>query len=868
MRVSSSTGFAVALLALTAGCSSDRPLEARPVEDAALVAAEARIAGVQLACDGSALPSCPSGQTGPSCAWACDPEGGEAAADGSSGGGSSVDFPDCGFRLYCHSDGTGYGMAAERSHIYLRDPASSEARHLYALRQHAQTWPSDFGLSPGVTAADLELVAAPDFRTETGGLTLVKFVQSYRGLPLWGSERFVTLGFDDEGLVRVSGALVDSRESYAFSEKSASESVARSAMLAAVASNTSLTNAQIINPTLVAIPRLQTLAWQASVHDGDGLFRYNIVVDANPDMTPSLLLLGDMGVAGLTNTSQIDVRSVPPDSPDFKDPGWSFQQVSGDSQANPLLGSTDDFTMETQLANPDVVTIDFGGFPSTGDLVTQGNRFLSPSGTFNATNGLDLQAQVFFQLVNEWFTYTDEALTTNVLGVQSRRWDSLLGSSVFPMEVSAVPAGQYRPRASIDLDRTDLGATARVTYGGANPNSMVELAFPELVHYAAGPGAMHEPIGSIAFSQTATDVQTIAHEFGHFVDLFLGPGFASWTLPPCGAGGCTASCVAGTSDEAPPLNESIAQIFSMFYLARTFDVADFGYCEMITGLSSPPGFDPGPCMPSNGESNFFLRDEVCPVGVRCDRPTDEGSNVDSSGMFVPTGACSDTEGYRTYSLFQAFWALIHGFSCDPNPPFACQTVAWGNNDPSGPLFDALLYALELSPASYDELLEDILTHVACNAGSVAYSEVNALLCAHGARDCAAPMPVACETCGNGVREGGETCDGNDWVAPDCASIPGFVGGTLTCDSMCNLDVSACVPDSAGSSSGAAADVSTSAGGDGGDDTSSGTATGTDGAPGGSSGNDGCACSSGGKNGHGFLLLALVCGFALARRRQA
>ena len=193
-------------------------------------------------------------------------------------------------------------------------------------------------------------------------------------------------------------------------------------------------------------------------------------------------------------------------------------------------------------------------------------------------------------------------------------------------------------------------------------------------------------------------------------------------------------------------------------------------------------------------------------------------------------------------------------------------MAWGSNDPAKPLFDALLYALELNPASYDEFLEDVLPHVACNAGAVAYDEVNALLCAHEARDCTAPMPVACGICGNGVREGGETCDGNDWVAPDCASIPGFVGGSLTCDAMCNVDVSACVPDVGSTSSGASVDSSTSAGGDESSGAAADSGSDTDTTPGGTGAGDGCTCTSpSAPNPSGLFLMVVAA--ALGRRRR-
>ena len=80
-----------------------------------------------------------------------------------------------------------------------------------------------------------------------------------------------------------------------------------------------------------------------------------------------------------------------------------------------------------------------------------------------------------------------------------------------------------------------------------------------------------------------------------------------------------------------------------------------------------------------------------------------------------------------------------------------------------------------------ELFDGMAAHVACTHGVDAYEEVNAVLCNHGIRDCDEPAPVDCETCGNGVREGGETCDGLDWAATSCADFDGYIDGELACD---------------------------------------------------------------------------------------
>jgi hypothetical protein len=52
--------------------------------------------------------------------------------------------------------------------------------------------------------------------------------------------------------------------------------------------------------------------------------------------------------------------------------------------------------------------------------------------------------------------------------------------------------------------------------------------------------------------------------------------------------------------------------------------------------------------------------------------------------------------------------------------------------------------------------------------------------------------MTCETCGNGVREGDESCDGDDWLHASCDELPQYSGGTLACDLVtCTLDESQC-----------------------------------------------------------------------------
>src|SRR5262249_19233123 len=50
------------------------------------------------------------------------------------------------------------------------------------------------------------------------------------------------------------------------------------------------------------------------------------------------------------------------------------------------------------------------------------------------------------------------------------------------------------------------------------------------------------------------------------------------------------------------------------------------------------------------------------------------------------------------------------------------------------------------------------------------------------------------SCGNGVAEAGEACDGADLGTGSCTSI-GYAGGAIACSADCTYDLSACCSDS-------------------------------------------------------------------------
>ncbi len=144
-------------------------------------------------CAGEALSPCTSGRTGPACDLECLP--GQR----------------CDYALYCHSWGATYGLSVFGGFLFPAPPDGSGSQVAAELSRFIITHPDSLGLAPGIAAGDLGLTPHPSFRGEAGALRLLRFDQTYRGLPVFGPDAVVKLVATSTGALSLRGAVLDGR---------------------------------------------------------------------------------------------------------------------------------------------------------------------------------------------------------------------------------------------------------------------------------------------------------------------------------------------------------------------------------------------------------------------------------------------------------------------------------------------------------------------------------------------------------------------------------------------------------------------------------------------------------------------------------
>lgn len=759
-------------------------------------------------CDGSPLGPCPPGSTGPSCTLPC------------------IGSPaECGFELYCHGDGSVYGLAAIGAQLYPSDPTSPADVLAAELVEWITDHEQDLGLAPGLDDGDLALLPTEELASPSHPPRIVRLRQRYRSWPVLPPDDLVRVVYSPSGAVQLTGRIVDGRIEYDDADAQAPARLALASIQhhAHVRTGAPASEIEVDGLALVAMPEAQRIAWVGQARVGGGAMPARVIVSAEADVAgPVLPLVSYRALAAedLQETVGIQVLTADPTT----DPSAFGNSVETTLPSGAtLLGSIDDVSGQVQLATEAVVVLDLQG-GSYGQLDAVASRILDPGGDFlEVAPSTAFLGQMAHHLFHGWYAQIDGYLTGSPTA--TKQWDSAV-PVYLPGTQSPTPAGTFAPRVlalvNAAADDCPPTAVACATYAGYGPASDQALAFPEVAHQPPGAAPGTEATGLILLpsaDEHGGHVETLAHEFGHMVDLFAGSGMTKDIAPQCGGADnpCAFECIEDTSDEAPALGETISQMFGFVFLKHSFETVDFEYCRIV-GLFSRNNvnsFDPGPCMPEGEDISVLARPASCAKPAEyCDKPVEPGFSleccdpavdadcnvhapVDCITGFqrqVPTGLCHTSPGYNTHSVMQAFWQMLNGQRCEAIAPFTCQTFEWlPGVAPEDVIIPAFLYSLRLDPLSYEQLFDGMAAHLACVHGLAVYDQFNAIACAHGLRGCADPPPMTCETCPNGVREGGETCDGLDWMVASCSDWGDYVAGDLRCDAAtCQLDFDLCV----------------------------------------------------------------------------
>ncbi len=742
--------------------------------------------------------------TGPACDIPCN--------DGST----------CDYELICHSWGATYGITVYGAYLF---PCSSNWPE-WAVKQLPPLFITEhensLGLESDLTLIDLDLAPGPMFRASAGKLTYYRFTQSYRGFPVFGPDRLVTLVMNYKGAVAMRGAILDARVPFRHADNQASKTLAEASALTHTANFTGIPIEElaVANSFLAAVPRDKAIGWVTTVVRGLGKVA-TVVVEADP-LEPALLPVLNISrneAEGLADTVQITVRAEDLESDiTMGEPATGVNIETADVDElfdmTPLLGSTE--IDQFRLGNERVVAYDASMVTTTEEL--DDLPVISAAvPSFLASPGTTLfRAQSNFSFVNNAFRRTDMLM--------AGKWES-----TNPLEdlQPVIPPAEFFPRAMIFTDTPDFFGDDSIMCPdvpacvGDLPVGLFTPSQVEVEYQQPLDGPLLEGLAGM-YLRPDNKISLVGHEFGHVVDYFTHPGVMGMNTGCMKGEICMPSCVENTTDEGPPLQETFGSLISIWlgheFIAIGQDPTD---CTWVPDVSLGPNSRPHNelCRPNNAPFPRLIRDDdpSCTDGIVCDKPFRPGFLLDKETMtMVPTGACADggaNGGYSTDSMFQTLWELLNEQTCSESPPFTCQPLtelqdAGDSGDIQG---GTLLFAAAVNSMTYRGFAGDMAIFIACNFGDAAYFDFNQVACHHGLRPCDAGVPISCEICGDSVREGAEECDGPDLGGSTCESLDmGFDGGILLCDpESCTFDTSMCT---ASESSGGESTASASEGG--------------------------------------------------------
>ncbi len=488
----------------------------------------------------------------------------------------------------------------------------------------------------------------------------------------------------------------------------------------------------------------------------------------------------------------------------YDDGVWTTHQTLASGQ--PLVGST---TADgAQLATKRVLVRDLQGGVGVEDLPTS-LSLANPGGEFIADAPPGLTGQRVYHLYQNFYETADRYLTAP--GDPSiKQWDSFLGIH------STFPPGTFEPRVVVFINTKAACQSQPACVSRFQPGEEDIEAVPEVGQFFGAFDVKY--VEALAYTHFRSDnigPKTIAHEFGHVLDNFLFSGTAAATSCMTDVD-CELRCQEDTPDEAPPLTEAVAHLLALLLWYDVSPTIAEDDCEAVRWVSNGIfAGTPGPCQTEGGGIAYSRRAEDCPgLGLDatfCDKPQLPGQTevccsdndpdpactvvslqcASGTARWTPSGRCSKDIGYRSNSTLQAYWQLLIGKVCAPEPPFTCVPIPLpADVTPTEAAARALFFALRANSRTYRQLFDHIADYYACEYGAAAYEGVRAALCNHQILECDAPLPLLCGECGNAILDPGESCDRTE-IATTCEAM-GYAGGTLACSLTCELITDGCI----------------------------------------------------------------------------
>ena len=799
----------------------------------------------------------------------------------------------CCTERFVHGNGASIGWTRRGAAMFAVDDPEDTSAVLAQFKRWIAESPTRAGLAvtmPNTTPlAGLVPGPTPPRRHRT--LVLHRFVQSYRGVPLVGAGEHVSLTIaPGHGAVSVSGAIADARDTYAGWDAAITPAAAVAAaeeLLALAEDELETPPFTFGAPRLVAVAEVRALAWELAVAQG-GHSRGTLLLRADSGamlaFSPDAHYSPDDEVA-----VKIRARTFASDVLADNDPDQQFVADIDTAPVlgGPLLGSTYTPTAcdedpnalpacgQIRLGNREVVVLDADHQNFYGDKTSHPRIGASPTGQFLATppaTGDDDSPMRDDAALQDYF-YRLQATYSLIDGFHAGHWDRR------DDKMSGFPAQKYKPRVVL-AHNTDILLTCGISQPGCTkmyfPNIIDDITKERIYdehpeadlppHVWAKSDVHAEPLGFIGTAVDGfTSPDLVFHEFGHVVDLFTMPGFIGFNQTGSGCaedvqvdGQCIPACILDSTDEGPALTETVATMISLFSIGQLYSTVEHGRCDAIGAVTSAAGpvHDPA-CVDGPGDIKSFL-----------DQRPDEPGMVEVDGVWLPTGLCIKSPGYRQSGILQAWWEWTHARDCWPGEPFTCEEFT-DESEGARSGIEALLFAMSLTNATYyRKLFTDMEVYLACTEGPAEASRFRGVFCHHGALDCGGLPSICPATCGDGKAELTEACDGADLRDQTCFDHA-FIGGILACRDDCTYDLSQCTDDvgttvepwPTSTTPTTDADIPTTGANP--SATSASETTAGEDSVGGEQAEDGCGCHHGSSSLTSLLTLALL---ALRRRR--